>query len=304
MLKHVALLLLLFAAMSAEAKVRAAGRGGRVDEVIRGFQRISATVPFTTPSFWAWELQLAIAKGDEELARGLARVLYGLQEPDGSWPLGTDWVRAEWDFKHRLADDSESWEVAEVANALLDYAKAFGDAEAVVRAARAAEYLKNAVEYVDGKPYLPHMPECNHILQAHSTVNAAFLLSRIAGYEALGQELKAAGVSMNFQRIITYRNLEKLEPPLVGMEINDYEKIQIGWYLLQMGDPYGQMILDRYREMKDINSPRGAVYLVLVYTRLGDPARARHFATLQKGFRPTNRGYDYALRDFIDYALR
>src|SRR5688500_45085 len=209
MIKRVAVLVLLLTAMSVEGRDRAVGRGGRADEIIRGFQRISATVPFTTPSFWAWELQLAIVKNDVDLARALARVLYGLQEPDGSWALGTDWIRGEYDFKTRLADDAESWEVAEVANALLDYANAFGDPEAVVRAGRAAEYLKNNVEYVDGKPYLSHMPECNHVLQAHSTINAAFLLSRVAGYEVLANELKMAGVSMNFLRIITYRDLEK-----------------------------------------------------------------------------------------------
>jgi hypothetical protein len=148
------------------------------------------------------------------------------------------------------------------------------------------------------------MPECNHVLQPHSTVNAAFLLSRIAGYEQLAGELKAAGILMNYQRIITYRDRIQIEPPFVGMEINDYEKIQIGWYLLQMGDPLGPLILDGYQQMADINSSRGARYLVLVYSKLGNREKARYFARLQKDFVPTNRGYEYALVDFIQYALR
>jgi hypothetical protein len=303
-MKRAALVVLLLTVLSAGARERAVSRGTRVDETLRRFHDIELNVPFTTPSFWAWELQLAVIRNDEPLARALARELYALQEPDGSWALGTDWIRGEFDFKHRLADDAESWEVGEVANALLDYAAVYADAEAVVRAARAAEYLKRNVEYVDGKPYLAHMPECNHSLQPHSTVVAGFLLSRLPGYEELGAELKVAGVSMNWFRIITYRDLQKLEPPLAGAEINDYEKIQIGWYLLRMGDPYGQQILDRYQQGSDINASRGARYLVLVYLKLGDPEKARYFAALQKNFQPTNRGYEYALMDIIAYALR
>jgi hypothetical protein len=216
--------------------------------------------------------------------------------------LGTDWYRSEWDFKERLAEDAESWEVAEVANALLDYSKTFGDRRALRHAAKAAEYLKNSAEYYGGKPYLPHMPECNHILQAHSTVNAALLLSRIEGYQELAEKLKEAGVSMNYLRIITHRDKEKLDPPRIGMEINDYEKIQIGYYLLQMGDPRGREILNGYKDMDDIDYYRGAAYLVVVYTRLGEFEKARHFAALQKDMKPS-RGYEYALRHFIDYAL-
>jgi hypothetical protein len=134
-------------------------------------------------------------------------------------------------------------------------------------------------------------------------VNAALLLSRIKGYEELAEELKEAGVSMKFLRIITYRDKEKLDPPIIGMEINDYEKIQIGYYLLQMGDPRGREILNRYKNMEDIDYYRGAAYLVVVYTRLGEFEKARHFATLQKDLKP-RRGYEYALRHFIDYALQ
>jgi hypothetical protein len=303
-MKRLAAVVLLLAVLSAGAKERAANRGTRVDDTLRRFHEIALNVPFTTPSFWAWELQLALLKNDEPLARALAQELYNLQEPDGSWGLGTDWIRGEYDFKQRLADDAESWEVGEVANALLDYAAVYGDTEGVVRASRAAEYLKRNAEYVDGKPYLPHMPECNHVLQPHSTVVAAYLLSRLPGYEPLANELKVAGVGMNWHRIITYRDTEKLEPPLAGTEINDYEKIQIGWYLLQMGDPYGRIILDRYQKGSDINASRGARYLVLVYLKLGDSEKARYFAALQKNFQPTNRGYEYALMDIIAYALR
>ena len=306
MKRIVGLALLTLAASPLAAQEQAADKPSanaeRAEEVIRGFHEISANTQFTTPSFWAWELQLAIAKEDRELARRIARVLYGLQKPDGRWGLGTDWYRAEWDFKARTADDAESWEVAEVANALLDYAQAFGDREAVAHATRAAEYLKKSVEYYQGKPYLPHMPECNHILQAHSTINAALVLSRIEGYRELADELKEAGAGMKFLRIITHRDRQKLDPPKIGMEINDYEKIQIGYYLLQMKDPRGREILDRYQGMDDVDYYRGAAYLVLVYTRLGEPEKAKHFATLQKDLKP-RRGYEYALRDFIDYAL-
>jgi hypothetical protein len=38
---------------------------------------------------------------------------------------------------------------------------------------KAAAYLKRSVARVEDRPYLPHMPEFNRILQAHSTVAAA-----------------------------------------------------------------------------------------------------------------------------------
>ena len=269
---------------------------------------ISRQTKFCTPSYWSWELQLATVQKDRELAGRIARVLYGLQKPDGRWALGTDWTfNKDFDFKPRTAEDAETWEVAEAGNALLDYAATFGDREAYPYVVKAAEYLKTGVRRVQGKPYLPHMIECNNILQPHSTICTALLFQRLKDrpeFVRLGKELEESGRAMNFKRIIIDPQTKDLDAPKPGTEIVNYEKVQVGFYLLQMGNPKGKEILagcDNH-DIKDRGGEMAAAYHVLVELKLGDFGRAKRFAEEVKDFQP-KKGYDYALRDIIDYGL-
>lgn len=276
-------------------------------KIQRGFE-ISKQTMFCTPSYWSWELQLATVQKDRELAGRIAKVLYDLQKPDGRWALGTDWVFSkEFDFKPRTAEDAETWEVAEVGNALLDYAAAFGDREAFAHVLKAAEYLKTGVRRVQGKPYLPHMIECNNILQPHSTICTALLFQRLRDrpeFVRLGKELEASGAAMNFKRIIIDPQTRDMNAPKPGTEIDAYEKLQIGFYLLQMDNPKGKEILAErdHDEIKGRGGEMAAAYRVLVELKLGDSGEAKRVAENVKGFQP-KRGYDYALRDIIDYGL-
>jgi hypothetical protein len=271
-------------------------------ESIQRLRRISAATKFSSCCFWAWELELAIIEKDQEVARRIAVILGRLQRPDGRWGLGTDWKMSEDDFKERLAEDAESWDVAEAANALLDYSEVFGDRTAVPYARKAAEYLKKSVRYSGGKPYLPHMAECNNILQPHSTINAALLFSRLPEFKELARELHDSGVSMRFRRFLPQGDHKTLDPPLIGAEeVSDFEKIQIGYYLLLMNDHLGGEILAQFQNLSEINEPRGAAYLVLAYAKLGQWDKAQKFAGLMVQYLPKN-GYDYALKDIIDYV--
>ena len=271
-------------------------------EAIQRLRRISAATKFSSCCFWAWELELAIIRKDQDVARRIAKILGGLQRPDGRWGLGTDWKMSEDDFKARRAEDAESWDVAEAANALLDYSEAFGDQTAVPYARKAAEYLKKSVRYSGGKPYLPHMPECNNVLQPHSTINAALLFSRLPEFKDLARELHDSGVSMRFRRFLPQDDHKTLDPPRIGLEeVSGFEKVQIGYYLLLMNDHVGGEILAQFQDLSDINEPRGAAYLVLAYAKLGQWGKAQKFAGLMEQYRPRN-GYDYALKDIIDYV--
>jgi hypothetical protein len=271
-------------------------------ETIQRLQRISASTKFSSCCFWAWELELAIIRNDQDVARRIAMILGRLQKPDGRWGLGTDWKMSEDDFKERLAEDAESWDVAEAANALLDYSEAFGDQTAVPYARKAAEYLKKSIRYSGGKPYLPHMAECNNILQPHSTINAALLFSRLPEFRDLARELHDSGVSMRFRRFLPQSDHKTLDPPLIGAEeVSDFEKVQIGYYLLLMNDHLGGEILARFQNLSDINEPRGGAYLVLAYAKLGQWGKAQKFACLMIDYRP-KIGYEYALKDIIDYV--
>ena len=80
----------IFAAERAASAV--SDNGKRAEEVIKGFQAISAKTEFCTPSFWAWELQLAIARKDQELAKRIARVLYGLNSAAATELMATCWI--------------------------------------------------------------------------------------------------------------------------------------------------------------------------------------------------------------------
>lgn len=274
---------------------------GTSEEAIERLQRISASTEFGHCCFWAWELELAILKGDRDVAQRIARILAGLQRADGRWGLGNDWVTRPTDFKQRTAEDAESWDVAEAACALLDYGETFGDGTFLPNVQKAAAYLKTCIRHAGGKPYLPHMAECNNVLQPHSTINAALLFSRLPEYKNLAKDLHDSGVAMNFFRLVPHEDRKTLDPPLQGPEVSDFEKVQIGYYLHLMGDPAGSGLMDRYQKRSDFNHARGAAYQVLAYARLGQWQKARHFAEMMKDYQP-RQGYEYALRDIIDWV--
>ena len=126
-------------------------------------------------------------------------------------------------------------------------------------------------------------------------------ITRVPGLEPLGRELHESGVAMKFLRLVPQSDKKTLDPPQLGWEINDYEKIQIGYYLLRMNDPAGREILNRYQNPSDVKVPRGVAYLVLVYARLGEWDKAKRYAQSLKAFKP-RQGYEYALKDIIDHV--
>ncbi|MBM3861878.1 MAG: hypothetical protein FJ395_19825 [Verrucomicrobia bacterium] len=278
-----------------------AGIGPAADETIQRLQQVSATTKFASCCYWAWELELAIIKKDKEVAGRIAAILGKLQRPDGRWGLGTAWGRTKTDFKERLAEDAETWDVAEAANALLNYSETFGDRSVMPRVQKAAGYLKSCVRYAGGKPYLPHMAECNNVLHPHSTICAALLFYRLPGGKELAGQLRDSGVSMKFFRLMPHDDLKTLDPPIMGTEVNDFEKVQIGYYLQLMGDPAGKELLARYEAPSGMNHPRAPAYLVLACAKLGQWDKARRVARLAKDFQP-RRGYEYALKDIIDHV--
>lgn len=270
-------------------------------EAIERLQRISASTEFGHCCFWAWELELALLKNNRELGQRIAEILAGLQREDGRWGLGNPWGRRPVDFKERLPEDAESWDVAEAANALLDYSEAFGDATFLPCVRKAAAYLKTCIRYSGGKPYLPHMAECNNVLQPHSTINAALLFSRVPAYQDLVADLCASGIAMNFYRLNPQPDLKTLDPPNIGPKVSDFEQAQVGYYLHLMRHPDGSRILARYRKPADFNTRRGAAYMVLIQAKLGWWPEARDFAAELKDYSPRT-GYEYALRDIIDFV--
>ena len=271
------------------------------EEAIARLTRISASTKFGHCCFWAWELELAILKRDREVAQRVATVLGGLQRPDGRWGLGNPWGRADYDFKERMPEDAESWDVAEAANALLDYEGTFGDSTFRLHVRKAAAYLKTCIRHSGGKPYLPHMAECNNRLQPHSTICTALLFSRLPEFKDQAKSLHESGAAMNFLRIMPHADHVTLDPPLPGPEVSDFEKVQIGYYLHLMHDPAGLPMMNRFQKPSDLNHPRGGAYLVLAQAKLGQWNQARQFANLMRDYRP-NQGYEYALRDIIDYV--
>ena len=64
---------------------------------------------------------------------------------------------------------------------------------------------------------------------------------------------------MGFRRFLPQSDHKTLDPPRISVEeVGDFEKIQIGYYLLLMNDQRGGEILDRFQGLSDINDSRGA----------------------------------------------
>ena len=95
------------------------------------------SLPFCTPSFFAWELSLANYENREVESRNIAQHLISIQKKNGRWGLGSPWGRTAVDFKKRTRNDAESWEVAEVGLMLMRHHQKFGDV-AAKKSARAA----------------------------------------------------------------------------------------------------------------------------------------------------------------------
>jgi len=282
--------------------IAAAGTGnGEVVTLEQRCQRLT----WCTPSFWAWELRLATHQNEPTSARNLATKLVRLQQADGKWGLGTDWGRTSYDFKHRTSQDAESWEVAEVALALLAHAETtpFPRAAEKARASAllAAKYLKRHVVRLNGRPYLGHMPECNYRLQPHSTIAAAALLATYPRFQQLADQLRSSGKRMKSLRIVPAEGQRSLKNWRWGPPINDYERVQVGWYLDMMGDPAGQRTLRRYERAVTWDFYRGPAYLAMVAALAGRPRVAQRLARADN-FSPL-RGYDVALADWSDYLL-
>lgn len=255
-----------------------------------------------TPSYWAWQLHLANQEEDDARGEAIAQLLLARQEPQGHWGLGAPWGKAPYDFKRRTARDAESWEVAEVGLALLDHFEDTGSRAAYTAAERAADYLAARVITLRGKRFLSHMPDCNNRIQAHSTVAGAYLLSRFPRYTALATSLRESGKWLKWRRIMPKPGRTDLKKWRWYVKVNDYERVQVGYYLAEMGDPAGERILRRYRTRDSMPFYRKQPYLVMAESRLGHAASAWDQAIDQAEFVPV-RGYDWALRDWIDAVL-
>lgn len=274
-------------------------RVGSADAAMARLRARCDAATWCTPSFWAWELLLASHLGQRHLARLITVHLADLQEADGRWGLGTAWGFAAGDFKRRTARDAESWEVAEVGLALVHARKEHQIAVATAPAREAAGYLARRIVRYRGGSYLAHMPECNRRLQPHSTLAAAALLSEFPRYRRQAAALRRSGVAMGWRRIIPGPGDTSLQRARWGSLINDYERIQVGWYLDLMGQPRGARILGAFAARSGADFYRAAPYLVLVQALRGEAAAARRRASALTGFEP-KRGYDLALVDWIE----
>ena len=254
-------------------------------------------LPYCTPSFWAWELALAAYQDREADARAIAQHLIGLQKRDGRWSIGSPWIKAKVDFKKRTRRDAESWEVAEVSMILLRHHAQFGDPAARAAARRGADYLRERVVRVGRGRYLPHMPECNNLLQPHSTYAAAALLHQFTKYRELAGQLRRSAKKMEWRRIMPKPGRTDLRRWQWGPRINDYEKIQSGWYLSQLGDPTGRRILNRYAPQQQVDHRLAQSYAVMIDLLQGKLRRARVRAD-GINLLP-QKGYDAAMRSWL-----
>ncbi|MCB0918115.1 MAG: hypothetical protein KDC39_06040 [Actinobacteria bacterium] len=259
-------------------------------------------LPWCTPSFLGWELRRAVLLHRKQRAKRLANRLIRSQYPNGRWGLGTAWGRHEIDFKTRRASDAESWEVAEVALTLLDYDQRLGSARALHSAERAAQYLRARVIRLGDHAYMAHMPDCNNLLQPHSTLAAAALLHHFPRHRRLAKRMKRSAVAMRWRRISPRSGETSLRHWQWATPVNDYERIQSAFYLDAMGDRSGRRLLQQFGPKQRLDIPRAQAYAVLVDLSLGKRHRARK-RVRHLSFRPA-KGYDLALTGWINTARR
>ena len=260
------------------------------------------SLPFCTPSFHAWELSRANYENREADSRIIAQYLASIQKKNGRWGLGSPWGRTAVDFKKRTRNDAESWEVAEVGLMLMRHHQKFGDVTAKKSARKAAQYLRDRVIQVGSGKYLAHMPDCNNYLQPHSTLSSAALLNEFRQHRKVAEQLKRSGKKMKWRRIIPKAGRTDLQTWRWGPKINDYERIQSGWYLEQMGDPIGPRILSRFGPDREMDFERARPYAVMVDINRGAFDQARNRAE-NIVWTPT-RGYDVGLSSWLQTVLR
>ncbi len=259
------------------------------------------SLPFCTPSFFAWELSRANYENREADSRNIAQHLISIQKKNGRWGLGSPWGRTAVDFKKRTRNDAESWEVAEVGLMLMQHHQKFGDAAAKKSARSAAQYLRDRVVQLGSDKYLAHMPDCNNYLQPHSTLSSAALLNEFKRYRTVAAQLKRSGKEMKWRRIIPKAGRTDLRTWRWGPKINDYERIQSGWYLEQMGDRSGPRILSRFGPDREMDFERAQPYAVMVDINRGalDQARSR----AENAVWVPAKGFDVALASWLQTAL-
>ena len=259
------------------------------------------SLPFCTPSFHAWELSLANYENREADSRIIAQHLVSIQKKNGRWGLGSPWGKTAFDFKRRTRNDAESWEVAEVGLILMRHHRKFGDVAAKRSARAAAQYLRDRIVQVGSAKYLAHMPDCNNYLQPHSTLSSAALLNEFRQHRKVAAQLKRSGKKMKWRRIIPKAGRTDLASWRWGPEINDYERVQSGWYLEEMGDRRGTRILSRFGPDREMDFGRAHPYAVLVDLHRGYADQAQTRAK-QTDFVP-ERGFDVALASWMQKAL-
>lgn len=260
------------------------------------------SLPFCTPSFWSWELALATYENRESDARVIAQQLMSLQKKNGRWGLGSPWGKTAVDFKQRTRHDAESWEVAEVGLNLLRHHQKFGDPAAKRAARNAASYLRQRVVSLGTGRYLAHMPDCNNYLQPHSTLASAALLDQFKRYREIASQLKDSGKKMKWRRIVPKVGRTDLQKWRWGPRINDYERIQSGWYLTELGDARGPRILNRFGPEREMDFRLAQPYAVMVDLFLGNGQQAR--ARAEKTNLELSKGFDVALASWVQTGLR
>lgn len=137
------------------------------------------------------------------------------------------------------------------------------------------------------------MPDCNNLLQPHSTIAAAALLDRFPRHRALADRLRRSGKAMQWRRLEPLPGRTDLRQVRWGLAINDYERIQVGHYLTLLGDRRGQRILRTYRPHTDGLLPGPALS--------GDAGRVGGSQRPREDPRPDNRGLHTGAN--IDSAL-
>lgn len=274
---------------------------GKVDPEAYSSQTRCQALPFCTHSFDAWQLRLYANKRDLPTARYFSDILLSNQQTDGDWGIGTDWGNGECDFREKIAEFAESWEVGEIAFSLHSFLRWAGNQKVSASVDLAGNWLSKRVFYFDSGLYLAHEPDANLVLQPHSTIVAALVFHQLRatpGYDNLAATLTNSGINMNFRRI----GLSC--PEITNSEINDYEKMQIGYYLKLMNLPEGDEILAGYENCSDFTtSDRGPAYFAMALHELGEFGRAREIARCAVDRLKVTKGYEVALADWLAYIL-